>query len=87
MSTDVLGYLVEVVSGMSFEAYLKTHIFNPLGMNDTAFSVPEEKADRYATLYEPAEDGGIQVIEKCSRFKRTPKLLPLRWCRVTIDRR
>ena len=63
MSTDVLGYLVEVVSGMPFEEYLKTHIFNPLGMNDTAFSVPEEKADRYATLYEPAEDGGIQVIE------------------------
>ena len=63
MSTDVLGYLVEVVSGMPFEEYLKTHIFNPLGMNDTAFSVPEEKADRYATLYEPSEDGGIQVIE------------------------
>ncbi len=63
MSTDVLGYLVEVVSGMPFEEYLKTHIFNPLGMNDTAFTVPEEKADRYATLYEPSEDGGIQVIE------------------------
>ena len=63
MSTDVLGYLVEVVSGMPFEEYLKTHIFNPLGMNDTAFSVPDEKADRYATLYQPTEDGGIQVIE------------------------
>ena len=63
MSTDVLGYLVEVVSGMSFEEFLKTRIFNPLGMNDTAFSVPDGKADRYMTLYEPAEDGGIQVIE------------------------
>ena len=63
MSTDVLGYLVEVVSGMPFEEFLKTRIFSPLGMNDTAFSVPEEKADRYATLYEPSEDGGIQVIE------------------------
>ena len=63
MSTDVLGYLVEVVSGMSFEEFLKTRIFTPLGMNDTAFSVPDEKADRYATLYEPTEDGGIQVIE------------------------
>ncbi len=63
MSTDVLGYLVEVVSGMPFEEFLKTRIFNPLGMNDTAFSVPEEKADRYMTLYEPTEDGGIQVIE------------------------
>ena len=64
MSTDVLGYLVEVVSGMPFEEFLKTRILNPLGMNDTAFSVPVEKADRYATLYEPSEDGGIQVIEQ-----------------------
>ena len=63
MSTDVLGYLVEVVSGMPFEEFLKTQILDPLGMTDTAFSVPDEKADRYPTLYEPAEDGGIQVIE------------------------
>ena len=63
MSTDVLGYLVEVVSGMPFEEFLKTRILNPLGMHDTAFSVPDEKADRYATLYEPTEDGGIQVLE------------------------
>ena len=63
MSTDVLGYLVEVVSGMPFAEFLETRIFEPLRMTDTAFSVPEEKADRYATLYEPAENGGIQVIE------------------------
>ena len=63
MSTDVLGYLVEVVSGMPFAEFLKTHILDPLGMNDTAFSVPDEKADRYATLYEPTEEGGIQVIK------------------------
>ena len=63
MSTDVLGYLVEVVSGMPFAEFLKNRIFEPLGMNDTAFSVPEEKADRYMTLYEPTEEGGIQVIE------------------------
>ena len=63
MSTDVLGYLVEVVSGMPFAEFLKTQILDPLGMTDTAFSVPDEKADRYPTLYEPAEDGGIQVIQ------------------------
>ncbi len=63
MSTDVLGYLVEVVSGIPFAEFLETRIFEPLRMSDTAFSVPEEKADRYATLYEPAEDGGIQVLE------------------------
>ena len=63
MSTDVLGYLVEVVSGMPFSVFLKERILDPLGMVDTDFSVPEEKADRYATLYEPTEAGGIQVLE------------------------
>ena len=63
MSTDVLGYLVEVVSGMPFAEFLKTRIFDPLGMVDTDFSVPENKAARYATLYEPTEDGGIKVLE------------------------
>ena len=63
MSTDVLGYLVEVVSGMPFAEFLKTRIFDPLGMVDTDFSVPENKADRYATLYEPTDDGGIKVLE------------------------
>ncbi len=63
MSTDVLGYLVEVVSGMPFAEFLKKRIFEPLDMVDTDFSVPGEKADRYATLYEPTEDGGIQVLE------------------------
>ena len=62
MSTDILGYLVEVVSGMPFAEFLKERILGPLDMVDTDFSVPEEKADRYATLYEPAEDGAIQVL-------------------------
>ncbi len=64
MSTDVLGYLVEVVSGMPFETYLKTRIFNPLGMNDTGFSVRIENADRYSKVYEFGEDGNLQQIEK-----------------------
>ncbi len=63
MSTDVLGYFVEVVSGMPFAEFLKTRIFEPLGMVDTDFSVPENKASRYATLYEPTEDRGIKVLE------------------------
>lgn len=63
MSTDVLGYLVEVVSGMPFAEFLRKRIFEPLGMVDTDFSVPEEKADRYASVYEPTEEGGIQEIE------------------------
>ncbi|HPF50089.1 MAG TPA: serine hydrolase domain-containing protein [Draconibacterium sp.] len=43
---DVLGYFIEVVSGMPFDEYLKTHIFDPLGMNDTRFYFPESKVNR-----------------------------------------
>ena len=47
---DVLGYFIEVVSGMKFDEYLKTHIFDPLGMNDTRFYQPDENADRLVAV-------------------------------------
>lgn len=47
---DVLGYFIEVVSGMPFDQFLKTHIFDPLGMNDTRFYQPEEKVGRLVTV-------------------------------------
>ncbi len=43
---DVLGYLIEIWSGQSFDTYLKEHIFDPLGMNDTWFYLPDSKASR-----------------------------------------
>jgi len=43
---DVLGYFIEIVSGMPFDEYLKKHIFEPLGMNDTYFYLPTEKSSR-----------------------------------------
>lgn len=43
---DVLGYLVEVISGMPFDTFLQNRIFNPLGMEDTAFYLPGNKSDR-----------------------------------------
>ena len=64
MSTDVLGYLVGIVSGMPFETFLKTRIFEPLGMNDTGFSVRIENAHRYSKVYEFGEDRQLQAIEK-----------------------
>ncbi len=64
MSSEVICGLIEAVSGMPLAEFLKTRIFNPLGMRDTDFSVPEENADRYATLYEPTEDGGIQGVQE-----------------------
>ncbi len=51
VSTDVLGYLVETISGMPFEAYLEQNIFQPLGMVDTAFTVPAEKKHRLTACY------------------------------------
>ncbi len=51
VSTDVLGYLVEVVSGVRFDEYLQNQIFAPLGMNDSYFFVPAAKAGRLARAY------------------------------------
>jgi CubicO group peptidase (beta-lactamase class C family) len=51
LSTDVLGALVERAAGMPFPEFLRTRLFEPLGMRDTAFWVPADKMDRLATLY------------------------------------
>jgi CubicO group peptidase (beta-lactamase class C family) len=58
VATDVIGYLVGKISGMPFEQFLKERIFNPLGMNDTDFHVPKEKAHRFAACYS-ADPGGV----------------------------
>jgi len=55
LSTDVLGRLVEVVSGRTFDDFLHERIFAPLRMMNTRFSVPPEDAHRLATVYEPNE--------------------------------
>jgi len=55
VATDVLGYLVQVISGQRFDEFLRTRIFEPLGMVDTGFTVPEaEKVERFAANYERA---------------------------------
>ena len=64
VSTDVLGYFVEVVSEMPFEAFLQTRLFGPLGMVDTAFSVSPEKRDRFAALYSPTKEDGLERVGK-----------------------
>ncbi|MEW6188309.1 MAG: serine hydrolase domain-containing protein [Thermodesulfobacteriota bacterium] len=56
VSTDVLGYLVEVMSGMPFDQYLQKKIFEPLRMADTAFYVPPEKTERFAANYRREPD-------------------------------
>ena len=62
MSIDVLGRLVEVVSGRTLHAFFQDRILGPLGMIDSGFCTPAGAADRLATLYGPAERGGIAPI-------------------------
>ena len=64
VSTDVLGYLVEVISGKPFDKFLEERIFIPLNMKDTDFYVSEEKINRFAALYGLTENNGIKVIDK-----------------------
>lgn len=59
-SADILGAIVEVVMGMSYGEFLKKRIFEPLGMKDTGFYVPEEKHDRLAVIYRQTENGLIE---------------------------
>jgi len=56
-NSDVLGYLVEVVSGMSLADFVKKRITDPLAMADTHFFLPEEKAGRFAAVYGIGPDG------------------------------
>jgi CubicO group peptidase (beta-lactamase class C family) len=57
LSTDVLGRLIEVISGQTLGAFLTARVFEPLGMTDTGFSVPKDKLGRLATLYDHTGGG------------------------------
>jgi CubicO group peptidase (beta-lactamase class C family) len=56
-STDVVAYLVEVLSGQRFDEFLKQRIFEPLGMTDTGFHVPDSQLQRFAANYRAGENG------------------------------
>jgi len=58
VSIDVAGYLVEVLSGLPFDEFLQTRLFDPLGMDDTGFDVPEEDFDRLAMIYTKDQESG-----------------------------
>ena len=53
-STDVVGRIIELVSGVGLDKYFQRHIFEPLGMVDSGFSVPESESSRFASCYYPA---------------------------------
>lgn len=74
ISVDVQGYMVERLSGQTFDEFLKQRLFEPLGMNDTAFYVPQDKAARLARQYRPLQDGTLQRTDNGS-FLSPPKFL------------
>jgi CubicO group peptidase (beta-lactamase class C family) len=76
VAIDVMGYLVQKLSGMSFGEFLRTRLFEPLGMTDTAFWCPPEATGRFASCYMPAGAGGIKLQDDAgkSTYAKPPNL-------------
>nr|WP_175842457.1 serine hydrolase domain-containing protein [Burkholderia arboris] len=99
VATHVLGYLVETISGQPFADYLKQALFDPVGMPDTGFFVPDDKADRLCACYRPDADGGLALHDDpaTSAFLQPPALASggsglvstagdyLRFCRMLLN--
>ena len=75
LNTDLLGCLIEVISGMNLEDFFRTHIFDPLGMKDTYFNVPASKASRMAAVY--TEDANGNIIKWSPTFRNIDPGYPL----------
>ncbi|MSP42189.1 MAG: class A beta-lactamase-related serine hydrolase [Alphaproteobacteria bacterium] len=100
MSTDVLGHLVEVISGQALDDFFRERIFSPLGMNDTGFHVPAGQAGRLTTNYSKRKDGSLLVADApaTSRYLKPRKFLSgggglvstaadyLRFCHMLLNR-
>jgi len=69
LSLDVLGSLIEIVSGMPVDQYFKERIFEPLGMNNTFFNVPKDQQSRIVTLYQ--KDAGTALLPNPSELFQT----------------
>ncbi|MDE2876204.1 MAG: PQQ-dependent dehydrogenase, methanol/ethanol family [Gemmatimonadota bacterium] len=97
LSTDLLGRVVEVVSGQSFDRFLQDRIFGPLGMHDTGFQVPADSQDRFTAMYWQTPEG-LQMGDSPTEgsYTRTPAWLSgggglvstasdyLRFCRMLL---
>jgi CubicO group peptidase (beta-lactamase class C family) len=100
VAIDVLGYLVEKLSGIGFGEFLRTRLFAPLGMNDTAFWVPSDRIGRFSSCYQP-ETGArglkLQDDARESIYANPPRLESgggglvstahdyLRFCRMMLN--
>jgi len=75
LNSDLLGCLIEVISGMNLEDFLRKNIFDPLGMKDTYFNVPSSKANRLATVY--TEDASNKIIPWSHEFRNIDPDYPI----------
>jgi CubicO group peptidase (beta-lactamase class C family) len=66
-SVDIVGYLVQQLSGQRLDQYLQEHIFGPLGMTDTGFWVKPEQAERLSTNYRGQPGGTVEIVDDISR--------------------
>ncbi len=62
-ASDVLGYLIGLISGKPFDVFLRERIFEPLGMHDTSFYVPQGKLERFGPLYSAPGENGLSVLD------------------------
>ena len=100
VSIDVLGYLVEKLSGIGFGEFLRSRLFEPLGMIDTAFWVPSDKTERFTSCYQPDSGGrGLKLQDDAreSTYAAMPRLESgggglvstaqdyLRFCRMMLN--
>jgi CubicO group peptidase (beta-lactamase class C family) len=77
VAIDVMGYLVEKLSGVTFGEFLRTRLFEPLGMTDTAFFVPSDKTERFTSCYQPEGRGpGLKLQDDAreSTYAKPPAL-------------
>jgi CubicO group peptidase (beta-lactamase class C family) len=72
LNSDLLGCLVEIISGMTLKDFFKTRIFDPLGMKDTYFTIPKEKENRLVNLY--SEDSTGHLIKADGNMLNGPTL-------------
>lgn len=78
VATDVIGHLIEVLSGQRFDDHLRTQIFEPLGMVDTGFTVPADKIGRFAANY--VRQPGSTEATLMDDPMDSPYTRPRTWC-------
>lgn len=100
VSTDVVGRLIEIIAGQSLDDFLTTRVLRPLGMDDTGFHVPADRASRLTACYQTLPDGGraVQDDPQTSPYLHKPSFLSggggllsttgdfMRFCRMILGR-